>query len=204
VRRPGRLPSSSDGSIGKEEKTSNGSRSRWVRHCVRAQILLLAAVALLDYFMVYAVIFWLPTLLKRQSGIPTGVTKDAGAVPLFITAAGLLCLISLLSSTPMTVLLFSMICAFMAFLPAFWAIPTEILSESTAAVAVGMIDAVASAAGFAGPYAFGYLHTRTGSLSAGFAVLMVSDLAAAILILLTPAAHSRVSELIVSCSPARD
>ena len=43
-----------------------------------------------------------------------------------------------------------------------------------------------SIAGFAGPYAFGYLHNRNGSASAGFAVLVCSALAAAILMLLTP------------------
>src|SRR5207249_6574625 len=100
---------------------------------------------------------------------------------------GLLCLISLPSSTSMTVLWFSMICVLMAFLAAFWAIPTKILSESTATVAVGMINALASVAGFAGPYEFGYLHTRTGSFVAGFAVLMFCAFAAGIFMLLTPA-----------------
>jgi len=66
-----------------------------------------------------------------------------------------------------TILWFSMICVLMAFLAAFWAIPTEILSESTAAVAVGMINALASVAGFAGPYAFGYLHHRSTSKAPG-------------------------------------
>src|SRR5438876_11997680 len=113
------------------------------------------------------------------------------AVPLFIAAAGFMCLISLPSSTLMTVLFFSMICVILAFLPAFWAIPTEILSESTAAVAVGMINALASVAGFAGPYAFGYLHTRTGSFIAGFAVMMLCAVAAAIFLFLSPGAASR-------------
>ena len=86
----------------------------------------------------------------------------------------------------------------MAFLAAFWAIPTEILSESTAAVAMGMINALASVAGFAGPYAFGYLHTRTGSFVAGFAVLMFCALAAGILMLLTPATQPRVPKSVTS------
>jgi MFS transporter, ACS family, tartrate transporter len=188
-------------------------------------VLLLAAAAFLDYFTGYAVIFWFPTVLKSQTGfsdmrvgmlgaVPYAVALIAmlfngwhsdrsrerrwhAAVPLFIAAAGLLCLICLPSSTLMTVISFSMICMILAFLPAFWAIPTEILSESTAAVAVGMINALASIAGFAGPYAFGYLHTQTGSLVAGFAVLMCFALAAASLMLLTPAtARPRVSELI--------
>ena len=68
----------------------------------------------------------------------------------------------------------------MAFLPVFWAIPTEILSDSKAAVAVGTINALASLAGFAGPYAFGYLRAETGSFVAGFAVLMCCAIAAGV------------------------
>ena len=210
-----------------EEKPSN-RQSVSLGQALRSRpVLLLTAAAFLDYFAGYAVIFWFPTVLKRQSGfsdalvgvlgaVPYGVALIAmlvngwhsdrsrerrwhAAVPLFIAAAGFLCLISLPSSTPMTVLFFSMICVILAFLPAFWAIPTEILSESTAAVAVGMINALASVAGFAGPYVFGYLHTRTGSLIAGFGILMFCTLAAAILMLLTPvAARPRVSEFIAA------
>ena len=91
----------------------------------------------------------------------------------------------------MTVLLLSVICVPMAFLPVFWAIPTEILTDSKAAVAVGTINALASLAGFAGPYAFGYLRTETGSFVTGFVVLMFCALAAGILMLLTPVAELR-------------
>src|SRR5438477_12088795 len=101
-----------------------------------------------------------------------------------------LCLISLTSSNVMSVLLLSVICMAMAFLPVFWAIPTEILSDSKAAVAVGMINALASLAGFAGPYAFGYLRAETGSFGAGFVMLMFCALAAGAFMLLTPAAQS--------------
>ena len=182
-------------------------------------ILLLTAAVFLDYFAGYAVVFWLPTVLKRQSGfsdvrvgllgaVPYAVTLIAmlvngwhsdrsherrwhAAVPIFITAAALLGLISQPRSTLLTVALFSM-CVVMAALPAFWAIPTEILSESAAAAAVGMINAVGSVAGFAGPYVFGYLQSRTGSLLYGFTLLAVCAFAAGILFLLTPRARQRV------------
>jgi nitrate/nitrite transporter NarK len=173
------------------------------------------------------VIFWLPTILKSQSGfsdlqvglfgaVPYVIALFAmlfngwhsdrnrerrwhAVVPLLIGAAGFLCLISLPSSSQMTVLWFSMICMLMAFLAPFWAIPTEILSDSKAAVAVGTINALASVAGFAGPYAFGYLHTGTGSFTAGFAVLILCAFAAVIFMLLTPpAAPRRVSEPLAS------
>jgi ACS family tartrate transporter-like MFS transporter len=186
-------------------------------------VLLLATAAFLQYFVGYSVIFWLPTVLKSQSGlsdaqvglfgaVPYAVAlfamlfnawhSDKGrerrwhaAVPLLIAAAGLFCLISPPGSNVMTVLLFSVICVAMAFLPVFWAIPTEILSDSEAAVAVGTINGLASLAGFAGPYVFGYLSAQTGSFVAGFGVLMSCALAAAILLLFTSAAaRPRVSE----------
>ena len=188
-------------------------------------VLVLAAAAFLNYFTGYAIIFWLPTVLKSfgfsdarvgvLGAVPYVVALIAmlfngwhsdrsrerrwhAAVPSFIAAAGLLCLIGLPSSTSMTVLWFSMICALMAYLSAFWAIPTEILSESTAAVAVGMINALASVAGFASPYVFGYLHTKTGSFVAGFAVLMCCAFAAALFMLLIPARHPRFPKSVAS------
>jgi ACS family tartrate transporter-like MFS transporter len=182
-------------------------------------VLLLTTAAFLQYFIGYSVIFWLPTILKNQSGfsdlqvglfgaVPyvvalfamlfNGWHSDKGrerrwhaAFPLFIAAAGFLCLISLPKSNVMTVLLLSVTGVAMAFLPVFWAIPTEILTDSKAAVAVGTINALASLAGFAGPYAFGYLSAETGSFVAGFVVLMFCALAAGILMLLTAAAQSR-------------
>ena len=197
-----------------QEKPTN-PRSTTVWQALRSRtILLLASVAFLDYFMAYTVIFWLPTLLKRQSGFSDArlgligaVPYAAGfiamlingwhsdrsrerrwhsAVPLFVAATALLAFIGLSGSTALTVLLFAITCmSFCAFLPAFWAIPTEILSESAAAASVGLINAVGSAAGFAGPYVFGYLNTRMGSLSYGLALMAGSSLAGGMLILRT-------------------
>src|SRR5271166_6206597 len=174
-------------------------------------ILLLASITFLNYFAIYSFVFWFPTMLKRQSGfsdvnvgllgaIPylvlfvamqvNGYLSDKSrerhwhsAIPLFIAAAGLLGLASQPRSIPVSIVLFTMVAMGSAYLPAFWAIPTEILSQSAAAVAVGMINAVGSVAGFAGPYLFGYLNTRTGSFSYGLAVMMVASLAGALLML---------------------
>ncbi|HMK23486.1 MAG TPA: hypothetical protein VK466_14215 [Terriglobales bacterium] len=59
-----------------------------------------------------------------------------------------------------------------------------------------MINALASIAGFAGPYAFAYLNSRTGSFSAGFVTLMGCLLAAGVLMLLIPVAGSWTSEAV--------
>jgi ACS family tartrate transporter-like MFS transporter len=177
-------------------------------------VVLLALVTFLNYFVFYSFAFWFPTMLKRQSGfsdarvgllgaVPYVVTFAVmqvngwhsdkhherhwhSAVPMFIAAVGLLGLIKPPHSMPPLVVLFTMACIAAAYLPTFWAIPTEILSKSAAAVAVGMINAVGSVAGFAGPYAFGYLLTRTGSFSYGLGLMLVSALAGGLLILCTP------------------
>ena len=189
-------------------------------------VLLLSSAAFLQYFVGYSVIFWLPTILKNQSGFSDlrvglfgavpyfvalfamlfiGWHSDKGrerrwhaAFPLFIGAAGFLCLISLPNSNVITVLVLSVVCMSMAFLPVFWAIPTEILSDSKAAVVVGTINALASLAGFAGPYAFGYFRAETGSFVTGFVLLMFCAIAAGILMLLTPAAESRGPKSVTS------
>src|SRR5262249_55114556 len=209
-----------------EEKPPNRQSIRLSQALRSRTVVLLATAAFLDYFAGYAVIFWLPTVLKAQSGfsdlhvgmlgaVPYALALVAmllngwhsdrsrerrwhAAVPLFITAGGLLCLVSLPSSSLIMIFAFSMACMYMAFLPAFWAIPTEILSESKAAVAVGMINALASVAGFASPYAFGYLHMKTGSFVAGFAVLMCCAFSAAIFMLFIPARHPRVPKSVAS------
>ena len=52
------------------------------------------------------------------------------AIPLFIAAAGLPGLISQPHSISLSLVFFTMVCMVFAYLPAFWAIPTEILSQS--------------------------------------------------------------------------
>jgi sugar phosphate permease len=206
-----------------EQEKPVSRKSTSISQTLRSRpVLLLIVASFLQYLIGYSVIFWLPTILKSQSGLSdahvglfgavpyvvalvamlfNGWHSDKGherrwhaAVPLFIASAGLLCLMFLPNSISVIVLLLSFVCVAMAFLPVFWAIPTEILSDSKAAVAVGTINALASLAGFAGPYVFGYLRVETGSFFAGFAVLMCCAIATAILMLLTPPAAPRGSE----------
>lgn len=177
-------------------------------------VLLLAVMTFFNYFPFYSFVFWFPTMLKRQSGfsdfrlgllgaIPyavgflvmqingwhsdkRGERRWHSALPMFIGAAGFLGMLTRPHSILLEVLLFSVGAVSIAYLPTFWAIPTEVLSQSAAAAAVGMINAVGSAAGFAGPYVFGYLNTRTGSFSSGLALMAVSGLIGGLLILCTP------------------
>jgi len=200
------------GKLGEEKSVTAQAMS--IRLALRSRtIWLLASVCFLNYFVLYSFYFWFPTMLKRQSGFSdvnvgllgalpylaafvamqvNGWHSDKSherywhsAVPFLIAAAGLMGLITHPRSIPFSLLLFTMVGMCSAYLPVFWAIPTEILGQSAAAAAVGMINAVGSVAGFAGPYLFGYLNTRTGSLSYGLVVMMVSSLAGGLLMLCT-------------------
>jgi MFS family permease len=200
------------------EERSVSTRTTTVGQTLKSPtVLLLAALTFCIYFSLYSFVFSLPTILKSQAGISNvgaglwGAVPYAAAfvamqvngwhsdkdrerrwhsaVPMFIGAVGLLSVIAPIRSTPLLVLGFTITGLLIAYLPAFWAIPTEILSRSAAAAAVGLINAVGSVAGFAGPYAFGYLHTRTGSFSWGLGLMLATALAGGILVLRTPDAR---------------
>ena len=177
-------------------------------------VLLLAVIAFLQYFVGYGFYFWFPTMLKRESGlsdfgvglvgmipylvmfvamVANGWHSDKvmerrwhSALPIFVAVLGALGIIVGFRSLPVTVLLFTMISFARVFVSSFWAIPTALLSRSAAAAAVGMINAVASIAGFASPYLLGYLSTRTGSFSSGMAVVAAAGIAGGLLIFRIP------------------
>ena len=177
-------------------------------------IVSLAAATFLAYFALYSFSFWFPTMLKRQSGlsdvnvgllgalpyIATFVAMQVNgwhsdrnrerrwhsAAPLLVAAAALLGLVLRPGSVTLSLLLFTLVSMGTAYLPAFWAVPTEILTASAAAAAVGMINAVGNVAGFAGPYLFGYPNTRTGSFTSGLAVMMAAALAGGLWMLRLP------------------
>ncbi len=204
-----------------EEKAVNPKKITTWRALCSGPVLVMSAVAFLEYFVAYTVAFWLPTILKRQSGfsdvrvgfmgmVPymagfvamlvngwhsdkTGERRWHSAVPLFIAATALLGLITASASTQVLLMLFTMVLCVSGFLPVFWTMPSEILSESAAAASVGMINAVGSVAGFAGPFLFGYLNSRTGSYSSGLTLMMVCAITGGLLVLRVPRARVGVS-----------
>ena len=183
-------------------------------------ILILSAAAFFDYFLAYCLFFWLPTILQREAGLSdlrvgllgalpyaaglvamlingwhsdrTGERRWHSAVPMFISAVGLVGLVAHPGSATLTIALFAMVAiGVSAFLPTFWAIPTENLSAAAAAAGVGMVNGVGSVAGFLGPSIFGYLNTRTGSSTSGLVLMMMTALASGLLLLLLPRATRR-------------
>jgi len=195
-----------------EERPDAGFEAMPIRQALTSStILLLAAVCFLNYFAYYSFLFWLPTMFKRQSGFSDLNVGLLGALPyaaLFvamlvngwhsdrhcerrwhcagpslIAAVALLGLAAHPQSIPVLLALFTLATIGNAYLPALWAMPTELLCKSAAAASVGMINAVGSVAGFAGPYLFGYMNSKFGSFSYGLTVLALSSLAAGLLVL---------------------
>jgi ACS family tartrate transporter-like MFS transporter len=75
----------------------------------------------------------------------------------------------------------------LSYYPPYWALPTRMLSERTAAASFGFINLIANLGGFAGPYMVGFLTDRTGTYSAGVYLLVATAvLAAAVLLLIRP------------------
>jgi MFS transporter, ACS family, tartrate transporter len=199
----------------KEESSPNAQATTFAQAIKSRTVLLMAVLTFPNYFVYYCFIFWFPTLLKRQSGfsdlrvglvgaIPflaaflamqvNGWHSDKtlerrwhSAVPLFVAAGALLAVLLIQPrAIGVWVALFTMVGLTAAYLPAFWAIPTETLTRSAAAASVGAINGVGNIAGFAGPYAFGYLYTRTHSFSLGLALMMAAAMAGGLLILRIP------------------
>jgi MFS family permease len=161
--------------------------------------LLLAGIAFLNYAVFYTFIFWLPIMLKRQSGLADSKIGWLGAIPylvcllimplngwhsdrhcerrwhtaipLLVAAIGLFALATQPASVPIALLFFTLVTAGNAYISVFWSVPTEVLSPAIAAASVGLISSAGSIAAFAAPYAFGYLNQKAGSFVYGLVAL---------------------------------
>ena len=196
-----------------EAPPSSPNKSIW--HALTSRtVLLLASAAFVSYLTMYSFAFWIPTMLKSFSGLSdvrvgvlgaipylltfiimqlngwhsdrSGERRWHAAIPIFLAAVGALGLISQPRSLFVLVVFFTLGANIYSYLPSLFAIPTETLSQSAAAAAVGMINSFGSVAGFAGPYAFGYLHSQTGSFSYGLAGMVLAALAGGVMIISTP------------------
>jgi len=177
-------------------------------------ILAVTAAYVFNNFTYYSLLFWLPSMMKRLTGfsdvrvgalgalpylglflamLAIGWHSDRqlerrwhAAVPVLLSALGFLGLATQPHSVPALMLLFTVATIGNSYLPVLWAIPTEYLSKSAAAAAVGMINAIGSIPGFAGPYLFGYLSTKSGSFEVGLTMLMITALAGGLVVLYVP------------------
>ena len=152
-------------------------------------------------------IYWIPTLVKRLSGLSdravtsllllpallgiagmllnarhsdrTGERRWHTALPLFASGLMFELVLAVHQVVPVAILLLLLGSGiFFAFYPVFWSIPTMMLSEAAAAATFGLINSFGQCGGFAGPFVIGLLNDTTHSLNASFAFIGLVYLAA--------------------------
>jgi MFS transporter, ACS family, tartrate transporter len=145
-------------------------------------------------------VYWIPTFVKRLSGFSNRTVTSLLLIPALMGIAGMLVngwhsdrtserhwhsatplvtaglMFGLLTvsrhEVPLAVACLLLGSGFLyAYYPAFWAIPTMMLSEAAAAATFGLINSIGQLGGFAGNYAIGALNDRTHSLAASFAFI---------------------------------
>ena len=73
--------------------------------------------------------------------------------------------------------------AIMSYYPPYWALPTRLLGERTAAAGFGFVNLIANFGGFAGPYMVGFLTDRTGGYAAGVYFMMSTAVLASVVLM---------------------
>ena len=93
------------------------------------------------------------------------------AFPLFIAAAGIA--VSTALDNPALKMVSFCVAGFGIFanLPVFWTLPTAFLSGAAAAAGIAVINSIGNLAGFAGPFAMGWIKDQTGSYAGGLLLL---------------------------------
>lgn len=105
------------------------------------------------------------------------------ASALAIAAAGIAAA-ALIDHPVPKMLAFSMAaCGIYGACPVFWTLPTARLSGTASAAGIAMINSLGALAGFAGPYAMGWMKDATGSYAGGLYLLAAAGLVAALVVL---------------------
>ena len=211
----------------KEKQAKKSVRAYTVWQALRHRdVVIMTALHFVQNGSAYALAFWLPTMIKRLSGLSdikvtllvalpnllgfvamqingwhsdrTAERRWHTAIPLWVAASALLVLSRADWGTVPSLILFSIAAAgLLAFLPSFWAMPSAFLSDTAAAMATGTINCVAAGlGGFLGPALVGYQAARTHSFRSGFAGLVVALLIAGVLPL-TLRVRGHVREVVV-------
>jgi D-galactonate transporter len=93
------------------------------------------------------------------------------AFPLFVAAAGIAVSTALDDPTLKMISLCVAGFGIFACLPVFWTLPTAFLSGAAAAAGIAVINSIGNLAGFAGPFAMGWIKDHTGSYAGGLLLL---------------------------------
>jgi ACS family tartrate transporter-like MFS transporter len=198
----------------REAKSHVAEMTIWQALCHPA-VLVLTLGLFFTYSGGYAFWFWFPTMTQRLTGwtvlhiswigcivfgaglvgmLFLGWSSDRMrerrwhfAIPQLTAALALIAWFILPHSNVMLVCVFTLVgFGTVAYLPSFWALPSEFLTSAAAAAAVGFINCIASIGGFFGPKILGHLSQRTGSFNGGFIMMSTCLVVASLLVLFCP------------------
>jgi MFS transporter, ACS family, tartrate transporter len=91
-----------------------------------------------------------------------------------------------------------------SYMPAFWALPSLLLTEAAAAGSVGLINSVGNLGGFVGPFLLGSLENLTHSFLPGLLYLCFSMIVSATIILTLGLGHRAISPKPIAEAPSED
>jgi ACS family tartrate transporter-like MFS transporter len=119
----------------------------------------------------------------------TGERRLHGSVPIYVGATALACTLLIPASLSfnmrlvVAVSLFTVaIMGLKGYMPAFWAMPSLLLTETAAAGSIGLINSVGNLGGFVGPSLLGFIKTQTQSFVPGLLYLCLSMVISATII----------------------
>ncbi len=161
---------------------------------------------------IYSLSIWLPTFLKRASGMSNLAVTMLSIIPYVAVLFAMLFngwhsdrtnerrwhtaipLILGVVAFAMTIrsgshFWFAFVCLIAAsmanaFLPSFWPVPSAFLGESAAAASIGLINSIGNLGSFVTPSVIGYFLDKTHSFTPGF-LYVIASLLIAIFLLLT-------------------
>jgi ACS family tartrate transporter-like MFS transporter len=179
---------------------------------MQRNVLTLAAALCLIVLASFGFLFWLPTTIRNASGASIYTATLLSALPFIMATvavwymgrssdrpaerklhasvplilAGAFFLLTTIPGQPfLLTMLWLCLTTLMlwAWAPAFWVLPSLLLSESAAAASVGLINSIGNIGGFLGPAVVGALLTANHSWSVAVVILSCAFFAAAALIL---------------------
>jgi len=197
--------------LDRETSARSAHTSAW-KALRNPDVLLLALILLLGLAPNYGLSLWLPQMVQRLStlgvsqvslmaAIPylcsvplmlatgwhsdrTGERKWHTAIPRLVSGAALTVCFFATEHVWISVLMLSVATVgFYCAHPGFWPLPNLFLGRSAAAASIGLINSFGNLGGFLGPYAIGFLSTRTGGFGPGLLVLAACAYASGLLAL---------------------
>jgi ACS family tartrate transporter-like MFS transporter len=93
---------------------------------------------------------------------------------------------------------------FKSYMPAFWALPSLLMTEAAAASSIGLINSVGNLGGFLGPFMLGKVEKETGSFVGGLCIMAGMMIVSATIIFFLGLGHKEKTDAVVAPSKPSD